>query len=130
MEIHQGCRYTETHEWARKEGDEILIGITDFAQEELGDVVYVELPDADDSLKAGDEAGMIDSAKTTSPIMNPVGGTVVRANDELDSHPELINHSPYDEGWIYAIRPDTPGDYDKLMDPAAYAELVKKAAEH
>jgi glycine cleavage system H protein len=130
MEIHQDCRYTETHEWARKEGDEILVGITDFAQNELGDVVYVELPDADEALKAGDEAGMIDSAKTTSPIVNPIGGTVAKVNDELEAHPELINQSPYDEGWIYSIRPDSPADFDKLMDPAAYAEFVKQAEKH
>jgi glycine cleavage system H protein len=130
MEIHQGCRYTETHEWARKDGEEIIIGISDFAQEELGDVVYVELPQVDDSLKAGDEAGMIDSAKTTSPIVNPIGGVVTVVNEELDSHPELINGSPYDEGWIYSVKPDNPADFDKLMDPAAYKSYVAKAEKH
>jgi glycine cleavage system H protein len=130
MEIHQGCRYTETHEWVRKDGEEFIIGISDFAQEELGDVVYVELPLVDDSLKAGDEAGMIDSAKTTSPIVNPISGAVTVVNEELDSHPELINSSPYDEGWIYAIKPDNPSDFDKLMDPAAYKAYVAKAAKH
>jgi glycine cleavage system H protein len=128
MEIDKKCRYTESHEWARLEGDEVVIGISDFAQGELGDVVYVELPGVDDQLAAGEECGMIDSAKTTSPLMNPVSGVVTRINDELADHPELVNHSPYDEGWMYAVKPDVPAEYEGLMGAEEYTEFVKQAS--
>ena len=125
MKIPENCHYTETHEWVRIEGDEALIGITDFAQGELGDVVYVELPEVESELAAGDEAGMIDSAKTTSPIVNPIAGRVIRINENLADHPELVNQSPYDEGWLYAIEPENPAAADSLMNAEAY----KKHAE-
>ncbi len=126
MNISENCRYTETHEWVRLDGSEVLIGITDFAQEELGDIVYVELPEVDTRLGAGDECGMIDSAKTTSPLMNPIAGKVTRVNGNLSDHPELVNQSPYDEGWMYALEPENPADIEKLMDPAAYAKHVEE----
>jgi len=125
MNIPENCRYTDTHEWVRKDGDELIIGITDFAQEELGDVVYVELPDVETELGTEEECGMIDSAKTTSPLMNPCAGTVVRINENLADKPELVNQSPFDEGWMYAITPKDPADFDALMDPAKYAELLE-----
>ena len=128
MQINENCRYAETHEWARKEGNEIVIGISDFAQEELGDVVYVELPHEEDELSHGEECGMIDSAKTTSPIISPIGGVVVRINKELEDHPELVNKSPYDEGWMFALRSDDLTDYNHLMDSEEYKEFVKQAA--
>jgi len=115
----------DTHEWIRIEGDEAHVGITDFAQGELGDVVYVELPEIDTTLEAGDEAGMIDSAKTTSPIMTPVTGRVIRVNEELADHPELVNQSPYEEGWLYVLEPDNPNDINNLMDAAAYRKHVE-----
>jgi glycine cleavage system H protein len=126
MEIKDACYYTRTHEWVCPQGDELLVGITDWAQNELGEVVYVELPMVGDIMEAGDEAGMIDSAKTTSPLMNPVKGTVTRRNENLDAHPELVNQSPYGDGWIYAIKPENPGDHQDLLDPKGYAAFVKE----
>ena len=128
MEIKENCRYSETHEWARKEGDEIIVGISDFAQGELGDVVYVELPHEEDELSPGEECGMIDSAKTTSPLLSPVSGIVIRVNEELEDHPELVNKSPYDDGWMFAVRPGDASDYDHLMDASEYREFVKQAS--
>lgn len=127
MEIRKDYRYTETHEWAKKEGNEVVIGISDFAQQELGDVVYVELPEVGDELKAGEECGIIDSAKTTSPINNPIDGTVTRINHELEDHPELVNKSPYDEGWMYALEPADPNQIDQMMDAQAYEALLQKS---
>ena len=127
MEIPESNRYAETHEWVRLEGGEALVGITDYAQEELGDVVYVELPEVDAKLGAGEECGMIDSAKTTSPIINPISGTVVRINDEIGEHPELVNQSPYDDGWMYALEPDNPADLDRLMSAEAYRKFLEES---
>lgn len=126
MDIKENCRYSESHEWARLDGNEVLIGISDYAQEELGDVVYVELPDIGSKFGAGEECGMIDSAKTTSPLNNPVAGTVMRINDELADHPELVNKSPYDEGWMYALEPDNPGDIEQLMSADDYRSFVEE----
>jgi len=128
MKIPDSCHYTETHEWARMEDDEVLVGITDYAQGELGDVVYVELPDIGARFEAGEECGMIDSAKTTSPILSPVAGTVVRINHDLSDQPELVNESPYGRGWMYALAPDDPADLDKLMGARAYEKFVPDSA--
>lgn len=119
--------YTETHEWVKRDGGEMLIGITDFAQEELGEIVYVELPEVGAVLEAGEECGMIDSAKTSSPLMNPVAGTVTRVNEELVDHPELVNKSPFVDGWMYAIEPDSPGDIETLMESAEYGKFVESS---
>ncbi|MCX6647394.1 MAG: glycine cleavage system protein GcvH [bacterium] len=127
MNFPEGFHYTESHEWARMEGDEVLVGITDFAQNELGDIVYVELPDIDDVLEGGEECGMIDSAKTTSPINNPVSGRVTRINEQLVDHPELLNKSPYDEGWLYALEPDSMDDLAALMDKADYEKFIEES---
>ena len=127
MNIPDNCRYAETHEWARLDGDLVFIGISDYAQGELGDVVYVELPEVDTQLGGGEECGMIDSAKTTSPLMNPVAGTVARINEEIADHPELVNKSPYDEGWMYALTPENPGDLEGLMDAEAYHKHVEES---
>jgi len=128
MNVPEDRRYTETHEWVRMDGDETMIGITDFAQGELGDVVYVELPLVDTELAAAEECGMIDSAKTTSPILNPISGSVIRINEDLSDHPELVNQSPYEEGWMYALMPSNPADIGRLMDAAAYRKFVEDAA--
>jgi glycine cleavage system H protein len=126
MNIPENCRYMDTHEWIRLEGDEAHVGITDFAQGELGDVVYVELPEIETTLDAGDEAGMIDSAKTTSPILAPVTGRVIRINEKLADHPELVNQSPYEEGWLYVLEPENPKDINNLLDAAAYRKHVEE----
>ena len=130
METPEDIVYTESHEWARLLDGEVTVGITDHAQGELGDVVYVELPESGTALGAGEECGMIDSAKTTSPIYNPVAGTVVRTNENLADHPELVNQSPYEDGWMYAVKPDNPDDLKQLMDAAAYRKFVQEGGGH
>ena len=125
MNIPEQCKYMESHEWVRLEGTEVLMGITDFAQDELGDIVYVELPETGAELAAGDECGMIDSAKTTSPLVCPIAGTVIRINEDLADHPELVNQSPYDEGWLLVLEPENPAHLDSLLDAAQYKKLVE-----
>lgn len=127
MNFPDGLRYTDSHEWVRLDNGQITIGITDFAQNELGDIVYVELPEVDEKVDAGEECGMIDSAKTTSPIYNPIAGKVARINDQLADHPELVNKSPYDDGWLYVLEPDDPTDIEGLLDKAAYEKFVKES---
>lgn len=130
MDTPEEIFYMETHEWARLVNDEVTVGISDHAQGELGDVVYVELPDVGTILGANEECGMIDSAKTTSPINNPVAGTVARVNENLVDHPELVNQSPYEDGWMYAVKPDNPDDIMQLMDSAAYRKYVEEGGGH
>ncbi|HEX9744072.1 MAG TPA: glycine cleavage system protein GcvH [bacterium] len=120
----ENLRYTESHEWIRLEGEEAYVGITDHAQSELGDVVYVELPEIGNTYAAGEECGMIDSAKTTSPLINPVSGTISKVNDALGERPELVNNSAYEEGWMYVLKPQNPGDIDNLMDAGGYQQFV------
>jgi glycine cleavage system H protein len=130
MNIPDSYRFTETHEWAILADGEVLVGISDHAQEELGDVVYVELPSVDDPLHAEEECGMIDSAKTTSPIYSPVAGIVTRINGLLGDHPELVNQSPYEDGWMFALKPDNPDEIEDLMDSKAYAKYVAEGGGH
>ena len=126
MNISDKCKYAKTHEWIRIDGDEAFVGISDFAQEELGDVVYIELPEVDDELSPGEECGMIDSAKTTSAIYSPITGTVSKINENLKDHPELINSSPFDDGWMFAVKKDDPFEIDHLMDPKQYAAFIEE----
>lgn len=116
-------RYSKEHEWL-SDGEEALLGITDFAQAELGDIVYVELPEVGKQFKAGDVLGTIESVKAVSEIFAPVSGTVLDANAALDGAPETINTDPHGAGWYCKIRPADPAEAAALMDAAAYAELV------
>ena len=116
--------YTQDDEWIRIDGDIAYVGTTDFAQGELGDIVYVELPTLDDEIDTGDEFGTIESVKAVSPLYMPVSGRVVEVNSELKDHPELVNEDCYDEGWLVRIEITNPEDKDELMDPAAYKEIL------
>lgn len=117
--IIEGLYYSESHEWARVEGDVAEIGITDYAQHELGNIVYVDMPDVDDEFEAGDEFGAVDSVKASSPLNIPVGGTVIETNDALADDPQLLNRDPYG-AWIIKVRLSDAGDLSSLMDAAAY----------
>jgi glycine cleavage system H protein len=117
-------RYTREHEWARLDGDVVLVGITDFAQHELGDVVYVELPQVGRRVTAMQEFGVIESVKSASDLFSPLTGEVLETNAELADHPELVNDSPYDRGWMLRIRPDDTTELDALMDAAAYRAML------
>lgn len=112
--------YTSDHEWVRRDGDTLRIGITAFAQDALGDVVYVSLPTVGDSLAVGDACGEVESTKSVSDILAPVAGEVTAVNEALDSAPELVNTDPYGEGWMFEMRPEDPSAVDDLMGAAEY----------
>jgi glycine cleavage system H protein len=117
-------KYTKDHEWLRLEAGEAAVGITDFAQRQLGDVVFVELPDVGRTLKQGEVFGTIESVKAVSELFAPVAGEVVAVNGELGNHPEQVNAKPH-EAWMIRIRPSAAAETDGLLDAAAYADLVK-----
>jgi len=118
-------RYTADHEWALIEAEgAILVGITDFAQHELGDVVYVQLPRVGARVTATKEFGVIESVKSASDLFSPLTGEVVAINDALADHPELVNSSPYGDGWMIRVRPDDPSGLDALMESASYRSLT------
>jgi len=123
--VKKDRRYTETDEWARKEDELIRIGITDYAQKELKDIVGIELPEKGRTLNKGEEIGAIDSVKATSPYYAPVSGEVVDVNSQLEEKPELLNIDPYGEGWILLIKPSNPPEYDELLTPEQYVENIK-----
>ncbi|HXT71809.1 MAG TPA: glycine cleavage system protein GcvH [Vicinamibacterales bacterium] len=117
-------KYTKDHEWIRIDGAEAAVGITDFAQRQLGDVVFVELPEVGRTLKEGEVFGTIESVKAVSELFSPVSGEVVAVNGELGSHPDKVNSAPH-ESWMIRIRPSDPAEAGHLLDAAAYMELVK-----
>jgi len=117
-------RYSKQHEWLKVDGDIATIGITDFAQSELGDIVFVELPETGKEVQAGDVLGTIESVKAVSELYAPVGGTVEAANGDLESKPEAVNEDPHGEGWLCRIKLTNPSEADQLMDAAAYQELL------
>lgn len=125
MEVPAGLRYSAEHEWVRIEGDLAVVGITDFAQENLGDVVYVQLPDVGASVRCAATVCEIESTKSVSEIYAPVSGTVRAANTALADDPELVNRDPYGAGWIFEVSIDDPSDLDRLLDPAGYRALVE-----
>lgn len=119
--------FTEEHEWLRKEGEDVaIIGISDFAQEKLGEVVFVEMPDIGQSIVAGDEFGSIESVKASSELYSPVSGEVVEVNSLLQESPEMINRSPYDDGWIIKVKMEDHSEIHGLMDSEAYEFHVKR----
>ena len=125
-ELPPNLRYTADHEWVRldDESDEVTVGITEFAQEQLGDVVYLELPDVGTSLTAGEPFGEIESAKTVAELYAPISGELTAVNPELEERPELVNESPFEEGWIATIRPVDASELDGLLDAEGYRNLI------
>ena len=118
-------KYSQDHEWVRIEGDTVVIGITDYAQDQLGDIVYVEMPPVGDTLARGDEFGTVESVKAVSELFLPVGGEVLKVNADLEDTPELVNQDPYVKGWMVGIKPEDPSEIDGLMDKEAYLEMLK-----
>ncbi len=129
MNIPDNLKYTETHEWVRMNGDSGAVGITGFAQQELGDVVFVEPPEVGASLSTGAAMGSVESVKAVSEISAPVSGVVAEVNKELEDHPELINEDPYGRGWIVVIKLSDASEPDALMDSAAYAAYVAESGK-
>ncbi len=120
-------KYTKSHEWIRDNGDgTVTIGITDHAQELLGDVVYVELPEVETELTEEESCGVIESVKAASDMYAPLAGTVTEVNEELDGEPELINSAPFGEGWIFSMKPSNTDDMDKLLDANAYEAICQE----
>ena len=120
-------RYTKDHEWVRVEGDEATIGITQYAADQLGDIVFVELPAAGSSLDQFATFGVVESVKAVSDLFAPVGGDVTGTNDELTGNPELVNSDPYGAGWMLRVRVADPGQFDELLAPDAYDSLIAES---
>ena len=123
-DIPEDLVYTSEHEWMRIDGNKAEIGITNHAQNELGDIVYVELPILDDKIDSGEEFGTIESVKAVSPLYMPVSGRIIEVNSELQEHPELVNEDCYDEGWLVRIEITNAEDTDELLDPEAYKAIL------
>ena len=125
LNFPENLKYTDEHEWAKTEGDIIVVGISDFAQEQLGDVTFVELPDVDDEFEKGDTFGTVESTKAVSDLMMPIGGQVIAINEELGESPGLVNEDPYAAGWMIHVKPKNLADLDDLMSRDVYVELLK-----
>ena len=117
-------KYTKSHEWVRVNGDTAVVGITDHAQQELTDVVFVELPAVGRQVKAGEACAVVESVKTASDIYSPVGGRIVEVNKAVADNPALVNSEPYGSGWFYKIRLNDPAELDKLLSPEAYKKQI------
>jgi glycine cleavage system H protein len=129
MNFPDDLRYTREHEWARKKGKNVVVGITEFAQDQLGDVVYLELPEVGDEVKKGDSFGVVESTKAVSELFSPVTGKVVEVNDPLKDSPETVNEDPYEEGWMVVIAPADASELDALMDTKAYQAFLEEAED-
>jgi glycine cleavage system H protein len=126
--IPEGLRYTKDHEWAREDGELVVIGITHYAQDQLGDVVFIEMPAVGKAVAAGDTFGVVEAVKTVSDLYAPLGGTIAEVNPALADQPGLVNQSPYGEGWMIKIKPAAAGDFAALLDAPAYAALLESHA--
>jgi len=124
MNLPENLRFTKDHEWVKLEGDTATIGVTDFAQSELGDIVYVEIESKGKALSAEAVFGTVEAVKTVSDLFLPVAGTITEVNAALEANPELVNTDPYGEGWMIKMTVENPDDVNKLMDAAAYEKLV------
>ena len=124
MNIPAELRYSKDHEWIRLEGETAYVGITDFAQHELGDIVFVDIDTVDETLEAEETFGTIEAVKTSSELLLPVAGTVIEFNEALADAPETVNNDPYGEGWIIKVQVANPAELDGLLDAEAYKELI------
>lgn len=125
MKFDDKVKYQESHEWARKEGDTVVVGISDYAQDSLGDVVYVELPEVGTTRKKGDPFGVVESVKAASDVYMPVAGEIVEVNKGLDDNPSTVNEDPFGAGWLIKVAPSDAGEYDGLMSAADYQEYTR-----
>ncbi len=119
------ARYAEDHEWARLEGENVRIGINDYAQDQLGDIVFVELPEVGDSLEKGEEFGTVESVKAVSELYMPLAGEIIAVNEDLEDAPEMVNQEPYEGGWMILVKPSDKDDWDDLMTKNAYLDFLK-----
>lgn len=124
MNLPTNVKYTKEHEWIRQEGDVAYVGITDYAQEQLGDIVFVDIQAEGETLAADEVFGTIEVVKTISDLFLPVGGEILEQNEALADQPELVNKDPYGEGWLIKMKPDADADFDSLLDAEAYKALI------
>ena len=129
VKVDESCLYTESHEWVRMEANEAYTGITDFAQDSLSDIVYVELPSVGDTFEQGEAYGVVESVKAASDCYLPLAGEILEVNEKLEVSPELVNEDPYGEGWFVRFRVENPDQMNDLMDPDTYQEYAEKAQE-
>ena len=126
MNFPTNVKYTNEHEWIRLEGDEAYVGITDYAQEQLGDIVFVDVTTEGETLEKGEVFGTIEVVKTVSDLFLPIGGEVLEINPELEEHPELVNKDPYGDGWLIKIKPTATTEMDELLDAEAYKQIINE----
>ncbi|MPQ24210.1 glycine cleavage system protein GcvH [Bacillus paralicheniformis] len=126
MSTPKELRYSEEHEWVKTEGDKVRIGITDFAQSELGDIVFVELPEVGDEIKADEPFGSVESVKTVSELYAPINGKVVEVNEDLEDSPEFVNESPYEKAWMIIVEPSDASEIENLMTAEQYEDMTKE----
>ncbi len=125
LNLPDDVKYTDDHEWARLEGENLKVGLTDYAQDQLGEIVFVEMPELGDTFEKKEEFGSLESVKAVSEMYMPVGGEIVSINEELSDAPELVNEDPYGKGWIIEVKPGDPAELDLLMNKDAYLEMLK-----
>lgn len=125
MNLPKELLYSEEHEWVKKEGEQVRIGITSFAQSELGDIVFVELPEVGDEIVADESFGSVESVKTVSELYAPLSGKVVEVNEELEDSPEFVNESPYEQAWMIVVEPSDKSEFDDLLSDEAYKEFIE-----
>lgn len=126
MTTPKELRYSEEHEWVKTEGETVRIGITHFAQSELGDIVFVELPEVGDEIKADEPFGSVESVKTVSELYAPISGKIVEVNEELNDSPEFVNESPYEKAWMIVVEPSDNSEIEKLMTAESYEEMINE----
>ena len=126
MNFPTNVKYTNEHEWIRLEGEEAYVGITDYAQTQLGDIVFVDIPTEGETLEKGETFGSIEVVKTVSDLFLPIGGEIIEVNPALEDNPELVNNDPYGEGWIIRIKPTDISEIDNLLDAEAYKQLINE----
>ncbi|PLR79314.1 glycine cleavage system protein H [Bacillus sp. V3-13] len=126
MNTPNELRYSEEHEWVKVEGENVRVGITDFAQSELGDIVFVELPEVGDEVTADEPFGSVESVKTVSELYAPISGTVVAVNEDLNDNPEFVNESPYEKAWMIVVKPSDSSEIDNLMSAEQYEAMTKE----
>ncbi len=129
-EIPDGLYFTKSHEWAKVDGDEAVIGVSDFAQNELGDITYLELPEPGSSITQGEPLGVIESVKAASDIYSPLSGEVLEANPDVVDSPELVNSSPYDKAWLVKVKLSDPSEVGNLMDSKVYTSFAEEQGGH
>jgi glycine cleavage system H protein len=129
MEINPDLLYSQDHEWVRREGDEVVLGISDYAQDQLSDVVYVELPEEDDTFERGDVLAVVESVKAASDVYTPVTGKILEINEALEDSPELVNKDPYGEAWFVRMSLEDASELDEMMDAEAYKAFIEEQEE-